>query len=246
MAADAVQAKEAGNEAAAGGAAGASTTLAASAYHKLRDDILGGVLPPGAKLRFHDLRAMYGIGVAPIREALVRLQSEQLVSSADRRGYWVSSVSIDELRDLTRVRVLLEAEALRGSIDRGGDEWEATVVSAYHRLARVTERGAHLTKRTLPEWESRHDEFHLALISGDGSLLLQRLRLHLAQLVMRYRRYALAVAGARPHLEEHRRIMEAALAHDAEQAVALLTEHYELTTQAILAKFEGSNEEDDQ
>ena len=245
MTADAFRAKAAGSAAAAAGAADA-TTLAASAYRRLRDDILGGVLSPGAKLRFHELRAMYGIRIAPLREALVRLQSEQLVSSADHRGYWVTPVSIEELRDLTRVRVLLEAEALRGSIGRGGDEWEANVVSAYHRLARATERGAQLSKRTLPEWEARHDEFHLALISGDDSLLLRRLRLHLSQLVKRYRRQALVVAGSRPHLEEHRRIMEAALAHDAEKAVTLLTEHYELTTRAILAKFESSNEKDTQ
>src|SRR3546814_18019217 len=106
------------------------------------------------------------------------------------------------------MRVLLEAEALRGSIDRGGDEWEATVVSAYHRLARVTERGAQLSKQTLPEWEARHDEFHLALISGDDSPLLRRLRLHLPQLVKPYRRHALLVAGSRPDPDEHRQSMD--------------------------------------
>lgn len=218
--------------------ADASMTLAAAAYHKLKGDILAGTLAPGAKLTFQDLRSRYGIGLAPTREALVRLASEQLVTSAGHRGYWVSLLSIDELRDLTRIRVLLEAEALRGSIARGGDEWEGEVVSSFHRLARATTRGAHLAEATRPEWEARHEEFHRALISGDGSRLLLRLRSHLAQLVSRYRRYALAVAGNRAHLDEHRAIMEAALAHDGDRAVLLLTEHYELTTQAILSKFE--------
>lgn len=218
-------------------------TLAGSAYHRLRDEILSGALAPGEKLRFQVLKDRYGLSTGTIREALVRLHSEQLVLSEGHRGYWVAPISIDELRDLTRMRVLLEVEALRGSILRGGDEWEAGILSAFHRLARATERGAHLSEDTLPEWEIRHDEFHRALIAGDGSRLLFRLRCHLAQLVKRYRRYALAVAGDRPHLDEHRAIMEAALAHRAELAVGLLTEHYELTTQAILARFEDGDGE---
>ena len=45
---------------------------------------------------------------------------------------------------------------------------------------------------------------------------------------------ATATTLDRPHVEEHREIMEAVLARDAERAVALLDRHYGLTTQAIL------------
>ncbi len=214
-------------------------TLATLAYRQLRDDILSGALAPNAKLRMHELKERYDIGVAPLREALVRLRAEQLVDSSDNRGFWVAPVSVDELTDLTRVRMLLEAEALRCSIRDGGDDWEARIVATFHFLARVTERGAHLSPETLGEWEARHEDFHRALISGAASALLLRLRSMLTVLVRRYRRFAIATALQRPHLEEHREIMEAVLARDADRAIALLDRHYDLTTQAILARFGG-------
>src|SRR5690242_6876599 len=212
-------------------------TLASAAYRRLRDDILTGALLPNEKLPMRELQLRYRIGLAPLREALARLTAENLVFSSDHRGYWVAPISVDELRDLTRVRMLLESEALRGSIAQGDDAWEAEVVSTFHRLALVTERGAHLADETLPEWEARHEDFHRALISSAGSRLLLRLRAILAQLVRRYRLYAVAAGVNRDHLGEHRAIKEAALARDADRAAQLLSMHYELTTRTILAKF---------
>lgn len=63
----------------------------------------------------------------------------------------------------------------------------------------------------------------------------------LTVLVRRYRRFAIATALQRPHLDEHREIMEAVLARDADRAIGLLDRHYDLTTQAILARFGGSD-----
>jgi GntR family transcriptional regulator, carbon starvation induced regulator len=212
-------------------------TLAGTAYRRLRDDILSGALGPNEKLRMRELEERYGMGFAPLREALVRLHAEELVDASEHRGYWVAPVSAEELRDLTRIRMLLENEALRGSIAAGDDAWEGAVLAAFHRLARVTERGAHLAAETLPEWEARHEEFHRALIAAAGSRLLLRLRANLAVLVGRYRRYAIASAGGRDHLAEHRAIMDATLARDADRAAHLLAQHYELTTKTILQRF---------
>ena len=85
-------------------------------------------------------------------------------------------MSIEELCDLTHMRLLLEEEALRKSIASGDDAWEAGVVAALHRLARLTERGAHLAEATLPEWEASHEDFHRAIIAAAGSRLLLRVR----------------------------------------------------------------------
>ena len=219
---------------AAGDSSGGGTgSHAGHAYQLLRSDILSSVLAPNERLRLHDLRERYGLGIAPLREALVRLHGEQLVGAEEHRGYWVAPVSVEELRDLTRARLLLDAEALRGSIARGGEEWEARLVATFYKLQRVTERGLHLDPETMPEWELRHEDFHESLIAGDGSRLLFRLRSTLAVLVQRYRRGSYG----RAHLEEHRGIMEAALGRNADEAVRLLTEHYELTTRTILERF---------
>ena len=216
-------------------------TLATAAYRRLRDDILTGVLAPNSKLLTRDLQDRYQLSVGPLREALSRLHAEDLVSCSDHRGFWVSPISIQEIRDLTRVRMLLEEAALRDSIASGSDEWEAAVVTSFHLLCRLTERNAQMSSVTLPEWEVSHDAFHRALIGAASSRLLLRLRASLTQTVRRYRTFALVDASERDHLGEHRAIYEATIAHDAERAVRLLTEHYELTTRIIIAKFNEAN-----
>jgi DNA-binding GntR family transcriptional regulator len=213
-------------------------TLATAAYRRLRDDILTGTLAPDSKLLMRDLQERYRLGLAPLREALSRLHAEELVSMSDHRGFWVAPISIQEIRELTHMRMLLEEAALRDSIATGGDDWETGVVASFHRLERLTQRGAQLSDATLPEWDVAHDSFHRAIIGAASSRLLLRLRASLTQTVRRYRTFALTDASTRDHLGEHRVIYEATLAREAEKAVKLLAEHYELTTRIIIAKFE--------
>lgn len=218
----------------------ASQTLATSVYQRVRDDILTGTLAPNSKLLMRELQDRYQVGLSPIREALARLHAEELVCSSDHRGYWVSPISVDEIRDLTRVRLLLEVDALRESIAHGDDAWEARVVATYHQLARITERGAHLSAKTQPEWEVVHDDFHRAIIGAGSSKLVLRLRATLTQMVRRYRRFALAGQVSRDHLAEHRAIRNAVVARDADLAVKLLAKHYDKTTSFIVSNFEDS------
>ncbi|MBX9840295.1 MAG: GntR family transcriptional regulator [Xanthobacteraceae bacterium] len=213
-------------------------TLATSAYRRLRDDILTGVLPPNSKLLMRDLQDRYQLSVAPLREALSRLHAEELVCSSDHRGFWVSPISIQEIRELTHMRMLLEESALRDSIAGGGGDWELEVVTAFRRLEHLTQRGAQFAAATLPEFDVAHDAFHRALIAAGSSRLLLRLRASLTQTVRRYRTFALIDASARDHLGEHRGIFEATIERDAETAVRRLSEHYELTTRIIVSKFE--------
>ena len=98
---------------------------AGTAYAKIKADVTGGVFAPGQRLRIEDLRQAYGTGASPLREALSRLAAEGIVVSIGQRGFRVPPVSVEELRDITSMRILLETEALRQSIEHGDDEWEA-------------------------------------------------------------------------------------------------------------------------
>src|SRR3990172_5019394 len=82
-------------------------TLASSVYERLRQDVLTGELLPGHKLRIDALRLRYGVGASPVREALNRLVSEGLVTLEDQKGFRVAPVSLDELRELTHTRCLI-------------------------------------------------------------------------------------------------------------------------------------------
>ena len=211
-------------------------TLVESSYNRIRSDIIGGKLAPGSKLRIEELREDYSIGASPLREALNRLAGEGFVTVEEQRGFKVAPVSPGDLRDLSRMRVMLECEALRESIGNGDDEWEASLVAAHHRLQK-TEYG---NRGNLAEWERRNNEFHEALIASCPSSWLLRLRRILYEQHKRYRFIAiLSQQEDRDVHREHREILEAALARDVEAACRATELHIQYTLDSSIRVFAG-------
>jgi DNA-binding GntR family transcriptional regulator len=135
-------------------------------------------------------------------------------------------MSLADLEDLTRLRVLLENEAMRESIRAGRDDWEAGLVSAFHRLTLAEQRLRGDAARNFDDWEACNRQFHEALVAACRSRWLLRMRGLLYQQSERYRRIS-ATQGPPPvevH-DEHNAIFEAALARNADMACALLTAH---------------------
>ena len=68
----------------------------------------------------------------------MRLGAEGLVELEQNRGFKVSEVTPKKLADLMRTRIEIENIALRWSLEKGSLEWEANLVSSFHRLSRQT------------------------------------------------------------------------------------------------------------
>lgn len=208
-------------------------SLVEAAYGALRRDIINGVLAPGSKLRVEALKETYNIGASTLREALTRLVGEALVTSEEQRGFWVAPISLADFADLTRTRGLIEVEALRLSIENGDDNWEASLVAAYHRLSKVDGQiGGDLALSDL--FEERNREFHRALIAACPSRWLLQLQSILFQQSERYRRLAVVKRPQdRDVHAEHSAIVEAALARDVELACRLESEHINRTLDVL-------------
>lgn len=211
-------------------------TLMEHVYQALRRDLLRGAFAAGSPLRLADLGARYGAGFSPLREALNRLAAERLVTAESLRGFRVAPVSSPEFEDIHATRLMIETQALRLSITRGGDPWEQELVAALHALGLQAARGRE--PDAVWELEARHHAFHRALLSACGSDWLLEFfeRLHAAS--ERYRIPVLMADGGAPARDihaEHAALAEAALARSTETALALLAEHYHRTAEAIRA-----------
>jgi DNA-binding GntR family transcriptional regulator len=191
-----------------------------SGYHRIRSDIIFGVLTPSGRLKLDSMKEDYGLSVSTLREILNRLASEGFVVAEGQRGFEVAPVSIQNLRELAQLRILLEHHAMTESFRAGDMEWEGRVVSAHHKLA-ATER-AILSEGDDPELRKRYDsEFHQALISSCGSREL----MHTHSIVFdKYFRYALVYRGSAT-VAQHKALLECALKRDVEGAKTILTEH---------------------
>lgn len=197
-------------------------TLSESAYDALRNDIIGGQLAPEAKLRIDELRTSYDTGASPLREALNRLAGEGFVTTEGQRGFRVAPISVKDMAEITRLRILLECEALSESMRNGDDAWEANIIGAYHRLSKLDSG----PDQGFPEWELRNQEFHEALIGACDSSWLLKFRHTLYEQHKRYRLISILEHDeTRDVNREHEAIMNAVLARDEKTALAATQAH---------------------
>jgi DNA-binding GntR family transcriptional regulator len=209
-------------------------SLTTAVFTRLRAEILSCRLKPDEKLLIAGLARRFTVSLSAVREALSRLAAEGLVTSEDQRGFHVSPVSADQLRDLTRTRVDIEALAVRRSIEFGDSRWELEVREASERLMAAPLPRAGDAGPQFEHWRALHHRFHLALVSACGSLWLLRLRDTLSDQSERYRFLAY---GVRPRdiAAEHTAIARLVLGRDAEGAVRALGDHFALTAEIIAA-----------
>lgn len=211
-------------------------TLASLVYERLMEDILKGKLAPGLKLRLQVLKKVYDVGNSPLREALNRLSENGMVIREENKGFRVAPTSIEELEELIRTRCWLEEIALRKSIKNGDDDWEERVVLAFHRLSKVSSTNSDPNFYISKEWEERHREFHLAVLSACNSGILLGYCTQLHEKTLRYRNLAAVVKYRERHeLEEHRALQTAILDRNADRAVELLNKHFHITAEIIIS-----------
>ncbi|WP_372023664.1 FCD domain-containing protein [Tistrella mobilis] len=215
-----------------------AATLSLEALERIRQDIVAGALKPDTKLHLGSMRARYGVGLSPLREALSRLAADGLVSFSGQRGFRVAPVSRADLADITRSRQIIEGAALRLAIACGGDDWEAEIITSHHLLRRATER--HLgagDDAGWAVWEERHRAFHAALVSACPLNALKSFRALLYDKAERYRRLMLAGPFRAEEVSaEHDLLRDAVLARDPDRAVGVLEEHIAITADLLDAE----------
>jgi len=214
-----------------------SNLQSVSAYSKIREDILASKFPPNHKLKVKELSGLYDIGVIPIREALSRLESEELVTHVGQTGFTVSQISKEDLRSLVETRILIESLALELSIKNFSNKWEEELVLAFHRLQR-TDRVVEINGlRTINRnWITYHHSFHLTLINNSG---LPWLNKFCSELLDHSTKYGVFITVEYPNFprksaKEHKDLYDCVLAKDSESSKTLLKQHYHTSIEHIL------------
>jgi DNA-binding GntR family transcriptional regulator len=215
---------------------GKGTTIAGETYQSLRAGILAGDIPPGDKVRTQVLCRRFGVSLGAVREALSQLQAEGLVVAEAHRGYTVAPISIEDLKDLTRVRIEIETLCLTWSMEAGKLEWESEVIGATHRLTKTYRVADRSEARS--EWITAHDAYHYALVSACGSPRLLQIRQQLYDQSERYRKLESTLGKKRNPDDEHKRLADAVIERNIPLATRLLKAHIALTTEIILEAME--------
>lgn len=133
-------------------------TISSQLTARLREQILTGAYAPGATLLQDAIAAEFGVSKIPVREALVQLQGEGLVSIFAHRGFQVRPLSASEFDEVFNLRLLIEPAAVAIGARSATD--------ADRQAARqvLTKFNAALAANDLSQSGALNRDFHLALI----------------------------------------------------------------------------------
>jgi DNA-binding GntR family transcriptional regulator len=195
-------------------------TLWQRVHEHLREEILSGRMQPGTVLQEVALAASLGVSRGPLREAIGRLAAEGLVTVRPRRGAVVRALSRDEFLEAYQVREALETLGIRLAVPRLGADETAALEALVDEMAEHAESG------DADGFFEANDRFHRALVEASGNVRIIEMHGQLLGQMGRYRARSLALRGnlARS-VGEHRTILRAVRAGDAERAARLLGEH---------------------
>jgi DNA-binding GntR family transcriptional regulator len=203
-------------------------TLREQVIDHLREEILSSRLEPGAELGEVALARSLGISRGPLREALGQLAAEGLVTMVPRRGAVVTRLTRQEFMDAYQVREALESLAMKLAVPRLGSAEKAELHAMCERMERAARAGD-----SVRFFEVNRD-FHDLLVRASGNLKLAAVHSQLiAQMGRLLNRSAELRGGLEQSAAEHRAILDAIDADDADLAVRLLEEHIEVPQRVL-------------
>jgi DNA-binding GntR family transcriptional regulator len=208
-----------------------------AATELIRDAIVEGRLEPGRRLKEEELARELGISRTPVREALLVLQAEDLVSATPNRGAVVRSHDAEELDDLYELRSLLEGHAARRAAERATPEQIALLRASCERFAAVADDDlAGLVRENLV--------FHDAILGMAGSARLASMVGKVIKLPLVYNSYRwYSPEQKRISVEYHRRIVSAFAAGDAPAAERIMRDHVLAARHVLVARLRASAED---
>lgn len=204
----------------------------ALAHARLREAILSGEFSPGSALSQVRLAEQLGVSRTPLREALRLLEWEGLVDSETNRRVRVAGFSVADLEELYAMRVQLETLAVRINVPHHMGDGELAVLRGH--LSRMRE---HAVAEDYAGWERPHRDFHDGLVSGSGARLVGAVA-QLSDHAERYRRsFMVGTPGSwETSLEEHRSILDACEAKDADLTAERLARHYSVVVLGLISR----------
>ncbi|MEU9856643.1 GntR family transcriptional regulator [Streptomyces sp. NPDC047974] len=173
-------------------------------YDSLRAAIASGELRPGERINMEELGRTFGVSKIPVREAVKRLESENLLTSRVHTGMTVTEVDPDEIRGVYLARQAIEGLVARLAAEGGDALLVDDLTTAHEAMLRAMEEDDEQALSRL------NTEFHRRIAAASGYRVLADVT---EQLLLTIQRYRLIIprrdADWRSVLAEHEAVIEA-------------------------------------
>ncbi len=195
-------------------------TLHEEIANNLREMIMSGELREGDKIKENELCEMMGISKTPLREALRVLSAEGLIRLIPNRGSFVTTPTFEEIKEMFDVMVVLEGVCARTAAEKMSDR-DFAKLEALHRKLEDNFR-----LKDQKEYIKQNNLYHAFVQELAGNNTLNQIVNGLRKKILLYRFQSLNLPGRFEHsIAEHRRLLAAFKARDAEKAELLMKSH---------------------
>jgi DNA-binding GntR family transcriptional regulator len=205
------------------------------AYQILRYAIANLQLQPDEPLSEAALAQRYGLGRTPIREAVQRLRHDGLVVSVPRRGLFVSSLRVADLREIYELLEALDGMVAYLATARAAPESLQQLVALNDAAVAALQREDHYA------WQEHNFAFHQLLVELAGN---RRIKQEFNLLHDQLKRALLHTLPLRSHqmqaMEEHRTLLQAMQQGDADLARGIAQQHRRRVRDEVLTAFPTS------
>ena len=208
-------------------------------YERLKTAILSGRLGPRERLTEERLAEMLGVSRTPVREALYKLEAEELIRPLETRGFIVSGDSKEEVEELFEIRAVLEGYALRIISEKITEE-SLRQLNGFIEKAEVTLKVHRMNE--VFKWNTQfHDTLH-DLVSD--KVRLYRMIVDMRKQVLRHRKETLqSPEGAKRTLDGHRKILLALQLKEPDLCERTMREHINQAKEDALQTLKGQYQE---
>ncbi|MFC4520337.1 phosphonate utilization associated transcriptional regulator [Cupriavidus pinatubonensis] len=200
-----------------------SQSLTTLVQRELETRIMSGGLVPGAKLNEIEVAGQLNVSRGPVREAFRALEQAGLLRMEKNRGVFVRAISLQEADEIYELRAVLDEHVGRALAARATAEGVRELRAFIEGLARASTDG------DVDAYTRLNLRFHdrMVELTGNGKLVDTYRRL-VKELAL-FRREALSgnSAAMPDSTREHREIVSAIAARDADLAGRLMREHVE-------------------
>ncbi len=195
-------------------------------YQEIRRSIIMGEYKTGARLNIEDLAAHFQSSVTPVRDALQMLGQEGLVTIKPRSGYFITRITLKELRDMFELRNILEVVGIERSVERITDKQIAQLKTVHAGYTGDDDQ-------SYDRYTDENRRFHYLLAEASGN---QELADTLGNLIDRLARFMVLRHAGKTMEASHGRIINALENRDLETARKALFDDIEDTRESALER----------
>jgi DNA-binding GntR family transcriptional regulator len=196
-------------------------------YFRLKESIINCGMMPGSVISEERLALEFGTSRTPIREALLRLQRENLVVIFPRQGTFVSQISLKDIHEIYQIRLIIEPRVARSS----GGNMDPAVLERFRNYFGIPDEGT----GSFGTWFQHDRDFHSYIIDSCGNRHLSQMDASIMDQNQRMR----ILSGKIPQRiqdtnSEHVEIVDALLARNEDRIESLMTAHILASRNAAL------------